>query len=945
MKPILFKADEAKFDTYGLGEINATKAIATRERNGNYTLYLEYPAQGEMANLFQREMKIKADAGVRTKNQTFEISRINKSSDKLIKIYAKHISHKTEQMALAPSVAITKSGADVALAMWADNLVGGVKFNTWSDITTENSTKWTVDKIANAREALGGVSGSILDTWGGEYEFDNTTIKLHSQLGRKVPTVLEYGRNILSAEEDEDIENTYTSIYPFASYTPQVEDGKSGMPDPIIVTLPERYIDGKYIKAYAHRRVQIVDLSSKFGENEKPTEEKLRKYTESYLKNNRVGLPKINVKVKYIDLSTTLDYQDLKVVEEIELCDIVPIYYPSLGIIDAEAKVTQVEYNVLLDRNESIEVGTIGSGIKSAMGGILSDQLNDLENKQDKINQVVIPSLINSRGNRIWYGKPPDDIEHKIGDVQFEKNGNYDRLYIWNGKNWIKVLDTESLDNIAQQKIEESEKRTNKMKQALEQRQSRNEAQLNSFKQSLTETDQELKTLVTNAKGDINRLRQRADGFDSSISNLGRSMSSSITQLQNQIDLRVTRGDVRSIINSSGDSIYLALKNKLPDGKMSGREIKNAIAIDKSGILIDGQHLSITADTHINNGVIKNAHIGDLSASKITAGTLNAADVRIINLDVNNLTGNMAQFIQTLFNGKNSKVKIDPSGMQVMTNSGSYSSKFTENGIEIWRSGTHVGSVHSLDATDKSGPYAGMKSMSLTTQPDSYLSLSYYSLANKTFYRALSLGGDGRLRLHSPFNIGDSNRGWSFETGTFPRASSDGRQYATMIKDTYTGRAFGISEDGDFWMPINSGEIVSSTMLWNKYLDLSRQISYLKSEIRTISNKSNSWSGGGYTPSPEPEPYRPTPNPTPNYSETISVGDRVKFKSSATYYYNNDDQAVRIPTYSSSGQPIKNGTFTVARIRPWSHQRYGYYELYIGRWQIAWAAKDDVYKV
>ena len=45
MKPILYKANEATFETYGLGEIDATKALVTRERNGNYTLYIEYPAK------------------------------------------------------------------------------------------------------------------------------------------------------------------------------------------------------------------------------------------------------------------------------------------------------------------------------------------------------------------------------------------------------------------------------------------------------------------------------------------------------------------------------------------------------------------------------------------------------------------------------------------------------------------------------------------------------------------------------------------------------------------------------------------------------------------------------------------------------------------------------------------------------------------------------------
>lgn len=67
MKPILYNANETAFETYGLGEIDATKAQVTRERNGNYTLYIEYPANGPLASVFKNDMRIKSDAGLRTK--------------------------------------------------------------------------------------------------------------------------------------------------------------------------------------------------------------------------------------------------------------------------------------------------------------------------------------------------------------------------------------------------------------------------------------------------------------------------------------------------------------------------------------------------------------------------------------------------------------------------------------------------------------------------------------------------------------------------------------------------------------------------------------------------------------------------------------------------------------------------------------------------------------
>ena len=449
MKPILYNATETLFDSYGLGEIDANKATATREKNGNYSLYIEYPVGGSLTPLFKQDMRIKSDAGVRTKNQTFYISRIVKDSSHVIKIYAKHISHLTETMGIVHGT-IAVGDANAALSRWSESLVGGVEFRTWSDIETEGKTSWTVDKFKTAREALGGVEGSILDVWGGEYEFDNTTIRLHKQLGRKTPTVLQYGRNILSAEEDENSESSYTSIYPYASYTPEADEG-GRQADPVFVTLPEKIVDSQWVKMYADRRVQVVDFSSKFAEKETPTIDKLRKMAERYVHDNRIGIPKTSIKVEYVDLAKTLDYADMAFMEEVELCDIVPIFYPKIGLTNEDGKVVVVNYDVLNDRNESIEIGTIGQGMKSAMVGSLGERLEALGNRQTRLESNIPAYLLDGKGNKVWYKTPDNTREHKVGDTWFEKNGLYDRIYVWNGEIWEKRIDTEDVDVIAKE--------------------------------------------------------------------------------------------------------------------------------------------------------------------------------------------------------------------------------------------------------------------------------------------------------------------------------------------------------------------------------------------------------------------------------------------------------------------------------------------------------------
>lgn len=467
MRPILFNKNEQSFDTYGLGELNVTKGTVTRERNGNYTLYSEIPANDPMVATLEKEMKLKADAGLRTKNQTFEISRIVKDSNNIVKIYGQHISHKLEYMGLVNGRAFSGS-AFTALAIWHNATIGDLRFDVWSDIQTTGKGVFDISKMENARQALGGVEGSILDIYGGEYEFDNMTIRLHKQLGRTAPTVLEYGRNILSAELDETIESAYTSVLPFATYTPDKPEGDTSdsQPDPVTVTLPENYVDSKYKALYAHRRIKVVDFSSEFKSDSKskdiPTPDKLRKIATDYMERNAIGKPKINIKIEYADLAKTLDYADNGWIEELELCDIVPIYYPQIGLTDETAKVTTITYDFINERNESVEFGDIGTNVRATMQSGLAGRVDDIAKAQQDFENTLPDYLLNAQGNKVWYNKP-DDKEHKVGDIWFEKNGIYDRMYVWNGSQWEKRIDTEDVDKIKKEvdkQLEEAKKST-----------------------------------------------------------------------------------------------------------------------------------------------------------------------------------------------------------------------------------------------------------------------------------------------------------------------------------------------------------------------------------------------------------------------------------------------------------------------------------------------------
>ena len=347
--PILYKANETNFEHLGVSVLSdASKCYVSREKNGIYILEFDYPVNGKDVDKIKEGMYIKSDAGYRTKNQRFVISKITKTQNEF-KIYCQHISQvKTTMNAIRPDITVTSVSAIGALRAWRDNLLDSrEEFFVQSDIGTLNSTTWKVENIENARDALGGKAGSILDVWGGEYEFDNLNITLHKSMGIDNPTIIAYGKNLLDLEQEQSILETYTSVFPFKKYT---DDNNREQ----LITLPEILLDSTHLNKFTHRRILKVDFSS--DENLK-TVEQLRSKAKSYIKNNNVGVPKTNLKINYQDLSKVEGVFDNPALEQIDLCDRLKVYYSELGILNENAKVVKVIWDVILEENHEIEVG------------------------------------------------------------------------------------------------------------------------------------------------------------------------------------------------------------------------------------------------------------------------------------------------------------------------------------------------------------------------------------------------------------------------------------------------------------------------------------------------------------------------------------------------------------------------------------------------------------
>ena len=366
MNPILFAKDATQLNTNGIGRLEAISCIVTEERNGIFELEMTIAETALHAADIEMQSIIMAKVPDKQNLQAFRVYKLTKPINGIFKVLAQHISYQLSFIPVMPFSVLASSGACAAtLAGLKTNAVEDCPFTFTTDVTTINSYSQTAP--ASLRSRLGGVEGSVLDQFGGEYSWDNYNVSLLIHRGVTTPTVsLRYGKNITDLNQEENIADTITGIVPFW----EGSDGDA------LVTLPEKVIESSYASAYPFKRTVPYDFSSDF--QDQPTESQLRAKAQAYMSAAGVGIPKVSIKVSFISLADTEEFKDIAALQNVNLCDNVGVYFEKLGI-STTAEIVKVVYDVLLEKYDSVEIGSLRSNLSSTINAN-SQGVKDLAN-------------------------------------------------------------------------------------------------------------------------------------------------------------------------------------------------------------------------------------------------------------------------------------------------------------------------------------------------------------------------------------------------------------------------------------------------------------------------------------------------------------------------------------------------------------------------------------
>lgn len=379
-------------------------------KSGNvYTLNMSYPINGPHASQITTSAYIYMQPEVGKSMAEFDITAVT-TTTATIKITAKRTGSSDAPIALNQ---MNVSEALASIEAYTINPVGSTKFpypftfsaapdtpgDTWSTQLKEFKNEYPVQ----ANELIGSDEGRIVDLYGGEWEWDHYHCILHEHRGRESGVIYKYGKNITDINATTNIDEFYTHAVSYwkgsMSSSTNTDYTNNNYSEYTVTTgTAIKAMSDEYDAMFPSMKVMILDASSEF--DEQPTVAQLDDYTNWYIANNDVGIPRVTIKVDVVDLASTEEYKDYAPLETVQLCDYVTVIFPEFGV-DVKEQISRIEYNVLTDKNTSVTIGetklTLADYLASTKGKLRRNKYDD-QKWADRCAERAI------RASSGWYG-------------------------------------------------------------------------------------------------------------------------------------------------------------------------------------------------------------------------------------------------------------------------------------------------------------------------------------------------------------------------------------------------------------------------------------------------------------------------------------------------------------------------------------------------------------
>ncbi|HAT4200513.1 TPA: endopeptidase [Clostridium perfringens] len=451
---IVYNPNEKTFISNGLAILDneLIRCEVQEVLNGLYNLELEYPINNKNVDYLIEGNIIKTNTP--SGEQPFRIYRTIKNLDTVI-VYANHIFFDLQSNFLMDCRYKFATGQQALEDILKSTLYEN-NFTCDSNIIERNNAYYI---RKNPVEAILTEENSIINLYKGELLRDKFKIIINDSIGKDNNVIIEYRKNLLGLEKDEDISQVVTRVIPTGL---TAKDS--------IIMLDEVYVDSSLINNYINPVVKEIHYSDLKEDAEKgitieSIKDQLKVRALDLFNKEHIDLPKVNYKINFLDLSLTEEYKDFKALEKVKLADVVTVRHKDLKI-DVKRKVIKYKWDSLTKSYIEIELGDLESTLSNDIGNINS-KINTIE----KNNKNVV-EMANSAIDKVNNLEEVNfrDLKQTMDAIEKVATGNKAQIE-FNNKDIAELKDSmkTNTDNIATNlnNINANSKSINEIKEAL----------------------------------------------------------------------------------------------------------------------------------------------------------------------------------------------------------------------------------------------------------------------------------------------------------------------------------------------------------------------------------------------------------------------------------------------------------------------------------------------
>lgn len=446
------------------------------------------------------------------------------------------------------------------------------------------------------------------------HQIEHRLVNLYAQQGQRTGKRFEYGSNLLTVEREESAENLITAligrgkgeaVYHEDNTAEETPDGYGRRINFADVVWSKK--DGNPAdKPAGQEYVEDVDATAKYGfDDGKPRigieifeditdPAELLKATWSALQT--LKRPQASFRASVMDVGN------------LGLGDTVAIVRHDIKI-EYFTRVYKVTHNLLDERQNTIELGDDFSGSS------ITSTVNSLGRSVGAVGQLANYAAVSANGKNANYYGQAQPINPMEGDLWYKDLGNGETdMYQYHAGNWILITSTRDLHNVEKQ-----------VKQAQD--------DFNTAWNKAVAADSSAAKAQQRADDVGKQLQSAQADFDSKLSAASASASAATDKAMQAAN--AAQDDVNEQIKELNDYKDTVGKTYVAKGTV----ISNVNSEANASIFSTSNKLYMDAATTVFSGkaFIPDAAIINLTASKLTAGTIDASKISVVNLNASNI--------------------------------------------------------------------------------------------------------------------------------------------------------------------------------------------------------------------------------------------------------------------------------------------------------------------